>query len=102
MFVRIGLIRDMGEKKVGGSQASTLTTSLAPIPSSFATRPPPGETEAYPKVKILRKQVFVRIGLICDMGEKKVGGSQASTLTTPLAPIPSSFATRPPPGETEA
>merc|ERR1712113_44374 len=46
VLVRIGSIRDMVEKKVGGLQASMPTSSSAPIPSSSSARPPPHNTEA--------------------------------------------------------
>merc|ERR1711920_1054611 len=49
---------------------------------------------AYAKAKNLKKQVFVRIGSIRDMVEKKLGGSQVST--------PTSSSARPPPRNTEA
>merc|ERR1711920_583334 len=57
---------------------------------------------AYAKAKNLKKQVFVRIGSIRDMVEKKVGGSQVSTPTSSSAPILSSSSARPPPRNTEA
>merc|ERR1711920_431040 len=46
VFLRICSIRDMVEKKLGGSQASTQTSSSAPIPSSSSARPPPHNIEA--------------------------------------------------------